>query len=177
MSRHKKTDLRALLDRFLKGYSDRCMHNYLNFLAFLVGELRPKHILEIGTGDGWSARLMMQFVPNDGSLITIMCPGDTAEGLAPWRDDHRLDIVEIGTEVGEIDPVDLLYIQGGDRDRRMEWETWQDEVKEGAVVLVLGTHDPDPVWWTSLPYNTVSTALNAEAGFGMFIFSENGDKA
>lgn len=169
--RHKTPDLQALLDRFIAGYSDPQMHNYMNFLTWIVAELQPKHILEIGTGDGLAARMMMQTLPRDGSLVTVLTPGTPAEELTPWLSppDRRLDIVRANEKLGRIDPADMLFIHRG-RDCQTEWQACQDHLEDGAIVLVYRTMVVSPGWWNGLPYNKLDTPLNGEDGFGMFVY-------
>lgn len=46
-------------------------HETVVFMQFLLGQLQPKNILEIGTAIGFSASLMSQFVGEDGHVTTI----------------------------------------------------------------------------------------------------------
>lgn len=46
-------------------------HETVVFLQFLLGQLRPKQILEIGAAIGFSSSLMAQFVGDDGHVTTI----------------------------------------------------------------------------------------------------------
>ena len=46
-------------------------HETARFLSVLMTLKKPKHILEIGTAVGFSASLMAQYIPEDGSITTI----------------------------------------------------------------------------------------------------------
>lgn len=46
-------------------------HETVVFLQFLLGQLRPKEILEIGTAIGFSASLMTEYLVEDGHVTTI----------------------------------------------------------------------------------------------------------
>lgn len=46
-------------------------HETVVFMQFLLGQLRPKEILEIGAAIGFSSSLMAQYVPADGHVTTI----------------------------------------------------------------------------------------------------------
>ena len=46
-------------------------HETVVFMQFLLGQLKPKNILEIGTAIGFSASLMNEFVGEDGHVTTI----------------------------------------------------------------------------------------------------------
>ncbi|CAM3338047.1 O-methyltransferase [Vagococcus fessus] len=46
-------------------------HETVVFMQFLLGQLKPKNILEIGTAIGFSASLMNEFVGDDGHVTTI----------------------------------------------------------------------------------------------------------
>lgn len=46
-------------------------HETVVFLQFLLGQIKPKQILEIGTAIGFSSSLMAQFVGEEGHVTTI----------------------------------------------------------------------------------------------------------
>lgn len=46
-------------------------HETVVFMQFLLGQLQPKNILEIGAAIGFSSSLMAQYVPADGHVTTI----------------------------------------------------------------------------------------------------------
>lgn len=46
-------------------------HETVVFLQFILKQIKPKQILEIGTAIGFSSSLMAQFVPENGHVTTI----------------------------------------------------------------------------------------------------------
>lgn len=46
-------------------------HETVVFMQFLLGQLKPTTILEIGTAIGFSASLMAKYLPEDGHITTI----------------------------------------------------------------------------------------------------------
>lgn len=46
-------------------------HETVVFMQFLLGQIKPKQILEIGTAIGFSSSLMAQYVGEDGHVTTI----------------------------------------------------------------------------------------------------------
>ncbi len=46
-------------------------HETVVFMQFLLGQIRPKQVLEIGTALGFSSSLMAQYVGEDGHVTTI----------------------------------------------------------------------------------------------------------
>lgn len=46
-------------------------HETVVFMEFLLGQLQPQHVLEIGAAIGFSASLMAQFVGENGHVTTI----------------------------------------------------------------------------------------------------------
>ncbi|MGX7059466.1 O-methyltransferase [Vagococcus humatus] len=46
-------------------------HETVVFLQFLLTQVKPKRILEIGTAIGFSASLMAECLPEDGQVVTI----------------------------------------------------------------------------------------------------------
>ncbi len=46
-------------------------HETVVFMQFLLGQIKPKQILEIGTALGFSSSLMAQYVGEDGHVTTI----------------------------------------------------------------------------------------------------------
>ena len=43
----------------------------LFFLQFLLGQIKPREVLEIGTAIGFSSSLMSQYVGEDGHVTTM----------------------------------------------------------------------------------------------------------
>lgn len=160
-------DLHGILDRFTKGYGDPGMRTAPNFLVALADELQPKHILEVGTGPGWGARLMIQVVPKGNRITAVKLAGQHAEALDPWKDVKRLSIIAEGDPV-QGEPVDLLLIHHVPSSQA----AWHDYVKylaDPCVVAVDSVGVRDAEWWRSLPYQTITTNLNPD-GFGMFVW-------
>lgn len=93
-------------------------------LRMLVGMIRPRRILEIGTYTGYSA-LSMASALDDGATIDTYEINDELEDftrrnieLSPWADKVRLHIGDVLTELSEEQPTelyDLIFIDGNKR--------------------------------------------------------------
>ena len=93
-------------------------------LRMLVGMIRPRRILEIGTYTGYSA-LSMASALDDGATIDTYEINDELEDftrrnieLSPWADKVRLHIGDVLTELSEEQPpelYDLIFIDGNKR--------------------------------------------------------------
>lgn len=170
-----KPDLQSILSRFHAGFSDPGMRTYLNFLVSIVDELKPNHVLEVGTGDGWGARLMMQVVPRGCRLTTVKLAGQNAESLEPWLGAKRLTVLSADSVPQTMDPVDFLFLHhvGNPQD---QWHVYRKYLDETCVVAVDSVNERDTEWWTSLPYPHINTDLNGDHGFGLFAFTRIGDQ-
>ena len=93
-------------------------------LRMLVGMIRPRRILEIGTYTGYSA-LSMASALDVGATIDTYEINDELEDftrrnieLSPWADKVRLHIGDVLTELSEEQPTelyDLIFIDGNKR--------------------------------------------------------------
>jgi predicted O-methyltransferase YrrM len=110
----RSVDLRWLTARGQDGYPDVWPGEHYKLLAALVGLLRPKTIVEIGTATGMSALAMKAALPDDGKIVTFdLVPWQRQAGavlrdddLADGRIEQRLD--DLSTPAGWRANADLL---------------------------------------------------------------------
>ncbi len=155
---------------------------YCRFLNGLVRYLQPKNVLELGTGEGWSALHMFLALPEDGRLTTINlpnppCPDAVGEALDVISD-CRLTRVLGDTRSQESvdmvpDDVDLLFIDSTHDYATIsqEWALYSPKLVDGAIVCVDDlSHNDMMRFWDALPYEKdLRTDLNS-TGFGVFQF-------
>lgn len=162
-------DLQAMLDRFCAGYSDPLMRNYLNFLTFAVDEMKPRHIVEIGTGAGTAARMMMPMVPRESRLTTVYMPDQSYEELLPWIGTKRLSMVPWLSHAGQGD-CDMLCLHRCDPAEALD--LYDDVPADGCVAFVAEIAGREE-WFAGLPYEKLHADL-CGGKFGMFIYRRGG---
>jgi cephalosporin hydroxylase len=141
-----------------------------------IRHLRPKNVVELGTGQGASGAQIMSALPPDSTFTTINYADGHQFGaqLAEYYFDPRLRRLDMDTldpaTLGHVpDEVDLLFIDTTHEawHAAAELRLWQDRLQDGAVVIVddLNQHDMH-LFWDSLPYEKVgSTAGNCQGVF------------
>jgi hypothetical protein len=139
--------------------------------------MRPRHFVELGTGQGASGACVMQVLPPCSRFTTINYdyPPNEAPGamLAPYLMDPRLRFVIADTaDPATVDmfarDIDLLFIDTTHRawHAALELRLWQDKLEDGAIVIAddLGMHDMS-VFWDSVPYEKVPVECGPVQGF------------
>ncbi len=124
--------------------------------------LQPRHILELGTGQGASGVQIMVNLPPDSMFTTINYSDGHVFGeqLEPYHADLRLrrivaDTIDPKTLDLVPDNIDLLFIDTTHEawHAARELYLWQDKLQDGALVVVddLDQHDM-MIFWDSLQY-------------------------
>lgn len=144
-----------------------------------IGLVRPRCVLELGTGQGAGAAQIMAALPPGAELFTINYPHPSeyafGEQLAPWRGDPRLHELVADT----IDPrtldlvprrVDLLFIDSTHEawHAALELRMWQEKLRDGTVVICddLNQHDM-AAFWDSIPYDRATRPGSHQ---GIFVY-------
>ena len=136
-----------------------------------IASLRPKHVVELGTGQGASGAKIMEALPKDSRFTTINYADghNFGEQLQPWDDDPRLtmlaaDTLNLATLAVVPDGIDFLFMDTIHEAWHVaaELRLWQLKLVNGAIVIVddLNQHDM-VIFWNSLPYEK---ALSSEQG-------------
>lgn len=154
---------------------------YYRFLHGLVRYLQPKNVLELGTGEGWSAMYMLLELPVFSRLTTINqwnppSPDDVGEALDYFSGDMRLTILRGDTRDALVanvvpDDVDLLFIDTSHDYATIaaEWELYAQKLVDGAIVCVDDLFHNDMMrFWDALPYEKMLRPDLNESGFGIF---------
>lgn len=136
-------------------------NNWPRRLQFLM----PKHILELGTGQGASGAQIMSALGPESTFTTInYVDGHTfGEQLSGYYSDPRLlrlDADTIDPKTLELVPsyqipIDLLFIDSTHEawHAAKELRIWQAKLEDGAIVVVDDLNQNDMLlFWNSLPY-------------------------
>ncbi len=153
------------------------------FIMF-VALLKPKHVLELGTGAGNTAARVMKVLDSHSRFTTINWPnppsGDpVGVALVPWAHDLRLKQILGDTRdpkvVEQVEPgVDLMFIDSGTAHEYAliseEWRLYRPKLVDGALVVCDDIGDNDMhLFWDALPYEKRKIWND---GAGMFIYEE-----
>lgn len=117
-------DISDLSSRISGGpkYSEVWPGEHYKLLAAIVSILKPKTVVEIGTGTGLSALSLLKFLPADGKLVTFDTEewwriSDTALRKEDFSDprfhfstDNLTDPLLIGVYAGVLAKADLFFI-------------------------------------------------------------------
>ncbi|WP_055547719.1 O-methyltransferase [Streptomyces sp. NBRC 110028] len=144
-------DLRELTGELPMGQAMQVMAEEGQFLAFLVGLIEARNVLEIGTFTGYSTLCMARAIPSDGRLVTCditsKWPDIAAEYWTKADVADRID-VRIGdagetlsgllAEVGA-GAFDFVFIDADKTNYRRYYEAALDLVRPGGLIAVDNT--------------------------------------
>ena len=117
-------DISDLSSRIPEGpkYSEVWPGEHYKLLAAFVSILKPKTVVEIGTGTGLSALSLLKFLPSDGKLVTFdteewwKVPGTTlrkedfSDPRFHFSTDNLTDPLLVGVYAGVLAKTDLFFI-------------------------------------------------------------------
>jgi predicted O-methyltransferase YrrM len=167
-------------ERLVEEDGDPARPDY-RWFAKLVRRLRPKFVIELGTGRGRTAAQIAAALHEFSFFATINWPNppsgdDVGAELAPWRGSNR--IVQVLGDTREQawrfpdGAVDLLYIDSTHTCEcaSAEWALYRPKLADGAVVVVDDIdHGDMRRFWDALPYDKVELRCGAA---GMFCYRE-----
>lgn len=156
------------------------------YLYSLVSILKPKKVVELGTGTGVSAAFMMEALPPESTLVTIeireldFAPDSPwrFDHLKPWEKDPRLVRVRgdvLDQEIhGQIDGVELLYmdtVHSSDQLSR-EWKIYFPKMAPRGVILMDDIHMNEDIqrFWDAIQIPKFDTGkVIHDSGFGLVL--------
>ncbi|EFL23234.1 O-methyltransferase [Streptomyces himastatinicus ATCC 53653] len=144
-------DLRELTGELPMGQAMQVMAEEGQFLAFLVGLIGARNVLEIGTFTGYSTLCMARAIPSDGRLVTCditsKWPDIAAEYWTKADVADRID-VRIG-DAGETlsglladggpGAFDFVFIDADKANYRRYYESALELVRPGGLIAVDNT--------------------------------------
>ena len=148
----RATNIHLLHGRMASG------HLQGRLLKMLVGMIRPKNVLEVGTFSGYSALSMAEGLEDGGHLYTFEINDEQEDFTRPWIEQSpwadRITFL-IGDAITEAPRLgvsfDLAFIDGDKRTYRETYEMALSVVRKGGFILADNTlwdgHVVDPSYW------------------------------
>ena len=145
----RATNIHLLHGRMASG------HLQGRLLKMLVGMIRPKNVLEVGTFSGYSALSMAEGLEDGGHLYTFEINDEQEDFTRPWIEQSpwadRITFL-IGDAITEAPRLgvsfDLAFIDGDKRTYRETYEMALSVVRKGGFILADNTlwdgHVVDP---------------------------------
>mgnify|MGYP000054370856 FL=1 len=145
----RATNIHLLHGRMASG------HLQGRLLKMLVGMIRPKNVLEVGTFSGYSALSMAEGLEDGGRLYTFEINDEQEDFTRPWIEQSpwadRITFL-IGDAITEAPRLgitfDLAFIDGDKRTYRETYEMALSVVRKGGFILADNTlwdgHVVDP---------------------------------
>lgn len=145
----RATNIHLLHGRMASG------HLQGRLLKMLVGMIRPKNVLEVGTFSGYSALSMAEGLEDGGHLYTFEINDEQEDFTRPWIEQSpwadRITFL-IGDAITEAPRLgvsfDLAFIDGDKRTYRETYEMTLSVVRKGGFILADNTlwdgHVVDP---------------------------------
>lgn len=145
----RATNIHLLHGRMASG------HLQGRLLKMLVGMIRPKNVLEVGTFSGYSALSMAEGLEGGGHLYTFEINDEQEDFTRPWIEQSpwadRITFL-IGDAITEAPRLgisfDLAFIDGDKRTYRETYEMALSVVRKGGFILADNTlwdgHVVDP---------------------------------
>ena len=145
----RATNIHLLHGRMVSG------HLQGRLLKMLVGMIRPKNVLEVGTFSGYSALSMAEGLEDGGHLYTFEINDEQEDFTRPWIEQSpwadRITFL-IGDAITEAPRLgvsfDLAFIDGDKRTYRETYEMALSVVRKGGFILADNTlwdgHVVDP---------------------------------
>ena len=136
----RATQLHLLYGRMASG------HLQGRLLKMLVGMVRPKLVLEIGTYSGYSGLCIAEGLPEDGHLHTVEINDEQEDFTLPWfqgspyKDKitmHIGDALEVVPKLGLM--FDMAFIDGDKRKYVEYYEMVMAHLNDGGYILADNT--------------------------------------
>jgi predicted O-methyltransferase YrrM len=132
--------------------------------AKLVRRLKPKFVVELGTGDGRTAAQIAAALHEFSYFVTINWPNppsgdDVGHELAPWFGSKRIELILGDTREQAYrffdGTIDLLFIDSTHdfATINVEWILYKPKLAKEAIVIVDDLNHNDMYkFWDPLPY-------------------------
>ena len=136
----RATQLHLLYGRMASG------HLQGRLLKMLVGMVRPKLVLEIGTYSGYSGLCIAEGLPEGGHLHTVEINDEQEDFTLPWFENspykdkitmHIGDALEVVPKLGLM--FDMAFIDGDKRKYVEYYEMVMEHLNEGGYILADNT--------------------------------------
>lgn len=150
-------------------------NRYYQWLAALMGEVRPKQVVELGAAAGVSTIILSHFAPQAKIISVDNDPqawrwmGESPNVVKVLGDDLDLSIYKDDLSLTDVWFIDSMHEEG---QLRKELELYKPFFKKGAVVVLddIRINEGMGKVWEELEYDKCeNTVPNHYSGFGFFI--------
>lgn len=130
-----------------------------HLMGFLVGLIKPKKIVEIGTLTGLSCQYFLQSLQQDGVVYTLEKSNEhvalSAQVLKPWIDRGQAVIVagdarEELPKLADMGPFDAIFIDGNKAAYKDYWMWAKNNIRSGGMILIDNVFLAGAVWGDTL---------------------------
>ncbi|MFO1171963.1 MAG: class I SAM-dependent methyltransferase [Hyphomicrobiaceae bacterium] len=139
------------------------------FMAFLIGLIGAKHVIEVGTFVGYGTLWMAEALPKDGRIVALDIEPRFAEiGRPFWRQAHvedRIDLriapaadsLEAMRKAGEDGLYDMAFIDADKSNYGVYYEHCLALLRKGGLILI------DNVFWDGSVADPKDQSADTEA--------------
>jgi len=130
-------------------------HTEAHLMGFLVGLIKPKKIVEIGTLTGLSCQYFLQSLQQDGIIYTLEKSTEhvalASQALKPWIDRGQCVIVagdarEQLPQLSSKGPFDAIFIDGNKAAYKDYWMWAKNNIRSGGMILIDNVFLAGSVW-------------------------------
>lgn len=130
-------------------------HTEAHLMAFLIGLIKPKKVVEIGTLTGLSCQYFLQLLQQDGIVYTLEKSTEhialASQALKPWIDVGQCVIVagdarEELPKLSSQGPFDAIFIDGNKAAYKDYWMWAKNNIRSGGMILIDNVFLAGSVW-------------------------------
>lgn len=130
-------------------------HAEAHLMGFLVGLIKPKKVVEIGTLTGLSCQYFLQSLQQDGIIYTLEKSNEhialASQALKPWIDRGQCVLVagdakEQLPQLSSKGPFDAIFIDGNKAAYKDYWIWAKNNIRSGGMILIDNVFLAGSVW-------------------------------
>ncbi|AZZ37948.1 O-methyltransferase [Bdellovibrio sp. qaytius] len=130
-------------------------HTEAHLMGFLVGLIKPKKVVEIGTLTGLSCQYFLQSLQQDGTIYTLEKSAEhialATQALKPWIERGQCVVVpgDAKEELPKLSaqgPFDAIFIDGNKAAYKDYWIWAKNNIRSGGMILIDNVFLAGSVW-------------------------------